>query len=64
MVMTRQRPFSHRLQGSATAKHAQSSQSVNFYDIFSSLLLCSAFGAQKPQRKPFGMSSLQISVGD
>jgi hypothetical protein len=42
----------------------QSSQKVNFYDIFSSLSLCNHFGAQNTGIKPFAISSLHFSVGE
>jgi hypothetical protein len=54
--------FSHRFVGSATLNAFQSSQMVNFYDIFSSLSLCIHFGAQNTQSKPFGIRSLHFSV--
>jgi hypothetical protein len=42
----------------------QSSQKVNFYDIFSSLSLCNHFGAPNTGSKPFAISSLHFSVGE
>jgi hypothetical protein len=42
----------------------ESSQKVNFYDIFSSLSLCNHFGAQKTAIKPFTISGLHFSVGE
>jgi hypothetical protein len=57
-------PFSHRLASVAMPNALQSSQKVNFYDIFSSLSLCNHFGAQNTGSKPFAISSLHFSVGE
>jgi hypothetical protein len=48
--------------GGVTPNALQSSQMVNFYDIFSSLSLCISFGAQYTKSKPFVISSLHFLV--
>jgi hypothetical protein len=52
------------LRSIATLNALQSSQKVNFYDIFFSLSLCNHSGAQNNAFKPFAIMGLHFLVGD